>query len=144
MHRGTWLRIAAILTAVYAAAHTAGMPWTPVTGSHEQAVIDAMQGVRFSVFGASRSYWDFYQGFGVAISALLFVQAVLLWQCAAIVRSGTADVRPMIATQLAGFAAIAAVAVKYIFAPPLILAAIIAFCLGCALIWPLPARKTGG
>ena len=124
MHRWTWLRIAAILTAVYAAAHTAGMPWTPFTGTHEQPVIDAMQSVRFAAFGASRSYWDFYQGFGVAISALLFVQAVLLWQCAAIAKAGAADIGPLIAAQFVGFLLNA------------ILATAIAVCLACALIWP--------
>ena len=134
MQRSTWLRTAAIVTAAYAGAHTAGMPWTPVTGSAQQAAIDAMQGVRFSIFGVSRSYWDFYQGFGVAISALLFVQAVLLWQCGAIAKAGTADIRPLIVTQLAGFLAIAVVAAKYIFAPPLILAVAIALCLVGALI----------
>ena len=60
---------------------------------------------------------------------------------AAIARTGAADIRPMIVTQLAGFLVNAAVAAKYIFAPPLILAAAIAFCLACALIWRRPAFK---
>jgi len=47
---------------------------------------------------------------------------------AAIARTGAADIRPMIVTQLAGFLVNAAVAAKYIFAPPLILEAAIAFC----------------
>jgi hypothetical protein len=119
------------------------MPWTPATGPNEHAVIDAMQAVRFTVFGASRSYWDFYQGFGVAISALLFVQAALLWHTASLARSGSANLRPMIVAQLAGFVVIAAVAAKYIFAPPLILALAIAICLAGALIWGRPGLNTG-
>jgi hypothetical protein len=134
MQRSSWLRIGAILTALYAAAHTCGMPWTPLTDTREQTVLAAMQGVRFSVFGVSRSYWDLYQGFGIAISALLFVQAALLWQCAAIARRGATDIRALIVSQFAGFFALAVVAAKYIFAPPLILAAAIALCLVGALI----------
>jgi hypothetical protein len=144
MQRSTWLRTAAIVTVAYAGAHLAGMPWTPVTGSAEQAVIDAMQGVRFSIFGVSRSYWDFYQGFGVAISAMLLVQAALLWQCGAIAKAGSADIRPLIVTQLAGFLVLAAITARYIFAPPLIMAAVIAACLACALLWPQRPRSASG
>jgi len=88
MQRSTWFRIAAILAAVCAVAHSAGMPWTPLTSPNEQAVVDAMKDVRFAVFGVSRSYWDFHQGFGLAVSALLFVQVALLWQSAALARAG--------------------------------------------------------
>jgi hypothetical protein len=141
MQRSTWLRIAAVLTAAYAIAHTAGMPWTPLTGPDEQAVVDAMKDVHFAAFGVSRSYWDFYQGFGVAISVLLVVQAMLLWQSAALARAGGANIRPMIVTQLAGFMVNAAVAAKYIFAAPLILAALIACCLAGAPIGPRPDSR---
>jgi hypothetical protein len=142
LQRSTWLRMAAILTAVYAVAHSAAMPWTPFTAPNEQAVVDAMKHVRFAAFGVSRSYWDFYQGFGVAISALLFVQAALLWQSAAFARAGGANLRPMIVTQLAGFVVNAAVAAKYNFAPALILAAAIACCVAGALIGPRPDTRT--
>jgi len=132
-----WLRIAAILSALYAAAHTAGRPWTPLAGPTEQPVIDAMQGIHFVVFGVTRSYWDFYQGFGLSISALLLVQAVLLWQCAAIAAAGGGGaLRPLIATLLAGFLVNALLVAKFVFAPPLIFAAAISLCLGAALIWP--------
>jgi len=143
LQRPTWLRIAAILAAVCAAAHTAGMPWTPFSSPNEQAVVDAMKDVRFAVFGVSRSYWDFYQGFGLAVAALLFVQVALLWQSAALARAGGANLGPLIVTQLAGFLAFGAVAAKYIFAAPLILAAAIACCLVGALIGPLPDSRQG-
>jgi hypothetical protein len=141
MQCSTWLRIAAILTAVFAVGHTAGMPWTPLTFPNEQAVVDAMKDVHFGMLGVSRSYWNFYQGFGLAISVLLFVQVALLWQSAALARAGGARLGPMIVTQLAGFLAFGAVAAKYIFAVPLILAAAIACCLVGALLGPRPESR---
>jgi hypothetical protein len=92
---------------------------------------------------ASGSYWDFYQGFGLAISALLFVQAALLWHSASLARSGNDKLRPIIVTQLAGFVVIAAVAARYIFAPPLVLAVAIAICLVGALIGGRPGPTAG-
>jgi len=132
-----WLRLAALIAALYAAGHTAGMPWTP---SHElpaQAVVAQMQGVHFSAAGSNRSYWDFYEGFGLAVSALLTVQAVLLWQLAGVARD-TGRYRGMAVTHLAGFLLLGAIAARYIFALPLWLAAGIGACLVIALLRPPP------
>src|SRR5690242_5436793 len=80
MSASTRLRIASIVAFVYWIGHTAGAPWTPARGAAEAAAIDALRSLHFVVQGFSRSYWDFYVGFGVAISVFLLVQAVLLWQ----------------------------------------------------------------
>lgn len=133
MRSHTLLRIAAVLTALYVAGHTAGMPWTPVHGPHEQAVIDAMRDVHFSAMGSVRSYWDFYQGFGIALSGLLAVQAVLIWQLANVARDG-GRYRAMLATHLAGFLFNAVVIGVYILVLPLALALPIALCLLLALV----------
>ena len=132
-----WLRIAAVIAALYAAGHTAGMPWTPSQDSPAQAVVAGMRGVHFSAAGSNRSYWDFYQGFGLAISALLAVQAVLLWQLAAVARD-TGRYRAMAATHLAGFLLLGVIAARYIFALPLWLATGIGACLVIALLRPPP------
>jgi hypothetical protein len=81
-----WLRIAAVATLLYCGGHTLGAPWTPVTGAQEMAVIEAMRSVRFDVMGNSRTYWDFYVGFGAVISGYLAVQAVVLWQLGTLAR----------------------------------------------------------
>lgn len=135
MRASFWLRIAAIIAALYAAGHTAGMPWTPGQGLLAQGVLEAMRDVQFRAAGAVRSYWDFYQGFGLAISVLLAVEALAPWQLAALARQG-ARYRAMTATHLAGFALLGVVAARYIFALPLWLALAIASCLGLALWRP--------
>jgi hypothetical protein len=130
-----WLRIAAALAALYAAAHTVGRPWTPNHEVLAQGVVAAMRDVHFNAAGAVRSYWDFYQGFGLAISVLLGVEAVLLWQLATLARVG-ARYRAMAVTHLAGFVLLGLVVARYIFALPLWLALAIATCLVLGLSRP--------
>src|SRR5438105_2808568 len=103
MSASTRLRIASIIAFVYWIGHTAGAPWTPARGAAETAALDALRSLHFAVQGFSRSYWDFYVGFGIAISAFLLVQAVLLWQLAALAKIDAERLRPMIGLLFAGF-----------------------------------------
>jgi len=127
-----WLRIAAVITLLYFAGHTMGMPWTPATGPQEVAVLDAMKASRFLAMGASRTYWDFYFGFGVAISAHLLVQAVALWQLANVERRIAGATRPICAAFCIAFVVNAVVVWKYFFAVPLVMAIAVAICLALA------------
>ena len=79
------------------------MPWTPAAGPEELPVIEAMKTHRFETEGFARTYWDFYFGFGVIISAFLLVQAVVLWQLGSLARTGAAQVRPIVASFLVAF-----------------------------------------
>lgn len=135
MRSWTCLRIGAGLAALYAAGHAAGMPWTPAHGALAQGVVVHMRTVQFSAAGPMRSYWDFYQGFGLALSGLLGVEAVLLWQLAQVARDG-GPWRAMALTHLTGFLFLAAVAGGYIFALPLWLSLAVAACLAVALLRP--------
>jgi hypothetical protein len=130
-----WLRIAAVTAGLYAAGHTAGRPWTPTHDAQAQGVVVAMREVHFSAIGLTRSYWDFYQGFGVALSVLLAMEAILLWQLASLARSGAAY-RAMAITHLVGFLVLGGVASHFIFALPLWLSLAIAACLAVALSRP--------
>jgi hypothetical protein len=137
-----WLRLAAGLAALYAAGHTLGHPWTAPHDLMAQGVTVAMQGVHFDAAGKRRSYWEFYQGFGFAISVLLAVQALLLWQLANLARSGR-DFRGAALAHCLAFLGLAAVAYRYLFALPLWLALAIAACLGAALLPPTHAPGPG-
>jgi hypothetical protein len=134
------LRTAAVLTLLYGVGHTIGAPWTPATGPREAAVIEAMKSVRFDAMGSSRSYWDFYVGFGAVISGYLAVQALVLWQLGTLARTEAARISPIIATFFAGFVVNAVLVWSFFFAPPLILAVAIAACLGLAFVRARPSR----
>jgi hypothetical protein len=137
-----WLRLAAAVAALYALGHTLGHPWTAPHDLMAQGVTVAMQGVHFDAAGHSRSYWEFYQGFGLAISVLLALQAVLLWQLAALARTGQ-DYRIAALAHLLAFLGLAAIAYRYLFALPLWLALTIAACLAAALLQPAGEHGRG-
>jgi hypothetical protein len=98
-----WLRGLAVLLALFAAGHTLGTASPHVTrGAQEAALFDAMQSFRFPIMGFNRSYWDFYRGFALTISVLMFALMVMAWQTAAISkRVGRAALPLVITLQLA-------------------------------------------
>ena len=123
------LRIASIIALLFAAGHTAGAPWTPTKGIAEQGLVMMMKGVHFDVMGTQRTYFDFYQGFGVSISVYLLAQAIILWQAGDIAKANAAAARPIMLTMLASYVAISVITVMYFFAAPIVLSA-----LACVLI----------
>lgn len=137
-----FLRIAAVITLLYFAGHTAGMPWTPFTDPEAVPVLDAMKNQSFEAKGFKGTYWDFYFGFGVIISAFLLAQAVVLWQVGSLAKTDAIRVRPIVASFLVAFIVNAALAWKYFFAVPAVMAAVIALCLAIALV--LAGRTNAG
>jgi hypothetical protein len=90
------LRIAAVLAAVQGTAHSVlFLTAKPRHGAAEVAVIEVMKSNRFFA-GATRSYWDFYFGYGLLAAAACFVQAILFWQLGKIATSHPTLVRPMV------------------------------------------------
>lgn len=128
------LRIAAVLTLLYALGHTSGFPWTPGEGAEATSVVDAMHRQRFDVMGSSRSYGDFYVGFGLIISTLMFAEAVLLWFLAGLAKTDARRLRPLIATFAIAYAINAVLGWKYFFAVPLVFAVAIALTLAWAFV----------
>src|SRR5262245_12711974 len=92
-----WLRISSIVSLLFAVGHTLGgrKAWSPIG---ENEVLTSMRTVHFDVNGVSRTFLDFYRGFGYSLSVFLVLQAVLLWQLAAIARNQPQVVRPLVAS----------------------------------------------
>jgi hypothetical protein len=134
MKASLFLRIAAVITLLYCAGHTAGMPWTPFTDPEAVPVLDAMKNQSFERGGFKGSYWDFYFGFGVIISVFLLVEAVVLWQVGSLAKTDARRVRPIVASFLVAYIVNAALVWKYFFAVPAVMAAAIALCLTIALV----------
>jgi hypothetical protein len=134
MKTSTLLRIAAVVTFLYFAGHTAGAPWTPGEGPADAAVIEEMKSDHFPALGVSRSYWDFCFGFGMTISVVLLVQVVILWQLAALAKNDAARLRPIIATFFVAFVLNAVLGWMYFFSIPTVMATVIAICLALAFI----------
>jgi hypothetical protein len=125
------LRIASILTFLFAAGHTAGglSLWSP---AGETEVLRAMRAFHFDTGGTSRSYLDFYLGFGFIISVYLLLQAVALWQLASIAKSDAVRIRPLIGSFFLASVASAVLSWRFIFVLPVVSSAVVAVCLGFA------------
>ena len=77
-------RIASVLIVLLDLGHTSGYPWSdPAWGVD----LHALQSSHFNVLGSNRTYWDFYVGFGLCVSVLLLLPALIAWQL------GTPDAR---------------------------------------------------
>ena len=89
------LRTASVVSLLFTAGHSLGglRQWSPMG---ENEVLKAMTAVRFETMGVSRSYLDFFMGFGWSISVAMLMQTALLWQMASLARVDVAKVRPMI------------------------------------------------
>jgi len=125
----TLLRISSILSLLFWAGHTLGRPWTPAKAADAQAVVQSMKALSFDAMGSSRSYWDFYYGFGVSISVYMLAQALVLWLMASMARTDAARLRPLIAVFALTHIVNAFIVGKYFFILPLIFSLVIALCL---------------
>jgi len=125
------LRIASVLTLLLAAGHSSGglSFWSP---AGDTEVLRAMRSFHFDAGGASRSYLDFFLGFGFTISVYLFMQAVALWQLASIAKSDAFRIRPLVGSFLLANLASAVLAWKFIFVVPVVSFSAVAVCLGLA------------
>jgi hypothetical protein len=92
-----------------------------------------MRSFHFDAAGTSRTYLDFYLGFGYTITVYLIMQVVALWQLATIAKSNAQSVRPLIGLFLLTSVASAALSWRFIFVIPVVSNLAIAVCLGLAL-----------
>jgi len=125
------LRITSVITLIFAIGHSLGgmESWSPM-GDTE--VLKAMKAFRFNAEGVTRTYFDFYLGFGLILSVYLFLQAVLLWQLAALAKSDALRLRPLLVSFFLASVVSAGLSWKFIFAVPAVSFAVIAVGLGLA------------
>ena len=111
------LRIASVISLLFALGHTLGgmKHWSPM-GDND--VLKAMTSTRFDVMGTSRSYLDFYLGFGWSLSVALLLQSVLLWEIASLARADALRVKPIIAAFALATLASGIIAWLFIFPVP--------------------------
>ena len=133
------LRIASVVFALYTAGHSYGaMLKDPSTGGPaKQAVLAAMRAYHENLQGASRSYWDFYKGFGWLVSCALLLYAILCWQLATLARTQPAIARPLILTLFVISIPMTVLSYTNFFAAPAIFSTVTTLLLGAA-VFTLP------
>jgi hypothetical protein len=137
-----FLRIAGVVAIVQSILHTIGGVYgTPEPGPATVAVA-AMKENQFLVTGLTRSYWDFFMGFGLGITIFLAIEGVVFWMLGSLAGKDGVDARPILMAFAVGYAALTVLAYRYFFFAPLICDAVVALCLALAAYAAKPARVT--
>lgn len=131
MNPALLLRIASVITLLLAVGHTAGglSFWSP---AGDTEVLRAMRSFHFDAAGVSRTYLDFYLGFGFITGIYLLAQAVALWQLASMAKADPIRVRPLVGSFLLASAVSAFLSWRFIFVLPVVSFTAVAACLGLA------------
>ena len=134
MKPSLFLRIASVLTFIHAVLHTIGGVLGKVPPGPATVAVEAMKANQFLVMGSTRSFWDFYRGFGLGATISLTAEAILFWQLASLATADAHRLRPIIATFLVAYAAIAVNSYTYFFLGPVIAEILIVACLASAFV----------
>lgn len=115
-------RLATYLLVLFFMGHTGGgMLAQKSLGPGADAVFDAMKSVHFVFNGADSTWYGFWFGFGIMVSAYIVFSAVVAWQLDKVPREHWPDVSAiawaLAATQFAG----ALLSFKYFFLGPALL-----------------------
>ena len=139
MKASLFYRIAAVLLLLFAVGHTFGFRQTdPAWGV--DTLLGSMRSIHFDVQGFSRTYWDFFVGFGLFVSVFLVFAAVLAWQLGGLAPEILARLRGPAWALVICFAAITILTWRYFFIAPLVLSILITVCLtAAAWLSPKPA-----
>jgi hypothetical protein len=97
-------------------------------GPEEEALLDHMRGYHFEIMGATRTYWEFFFGFGLFLTAALVVVSVLSWKVAAVSERDPSLARQLGWPLLGGQVAFAVLSWKYFFLAPALVSSAASLC----------------
>jgi hypothetical protein len=137
------LRIVAILMALGDIGHTSGVLRTIPRSLSEGGLLGPLQAFHITMMGTSRTHWDFYVGFGLAVSCQFLLIAGLAWMAGSLADAEPARARPFIYLLLAAQLAGLVIGVVYFFLAPIAvtLLTLICLCWALALTRPFAASR---
>lgn len=119
-------RIAAVLILLFDLGHSTGYPWSDPKWGVDTA---AMRSSHFQILGFSRTYWDFYVGFGLCESVLFLLAAVLAWQLGSVPAQSFRLLRLTAWALSLCFAALTVLSWMFFFTIPIVFSGLITVCL---------------
>ena len=124
-------RIASVLLVLFFAGHTAGgMLSQKSIGPGADAVFHAMKTVQFNFNGATCTWYGFWLGFGLMVSAFLLFSAIAAWQLDKVSPQSWPLVSTIAWALAASHVCTAVLSWAYFFAGPGLLATAVALLLG--------------
>lgn len=128
MRASAMFRVAAVLIGLFALGHTVGFRQVD-PGWGITSVIQGMKLVRFPTQGFTRTYWDFYVGFGLFVTVFLIFAALIAWQLGGMSAPDLLRMRLQAWGLTLAFGAVVLLSWRYFFAVPLVFSAVIFVCL---------------
>lgn len=125
-------RIASVIFIIFAIGHTVGFLRFNAPSAEGQAVWDSMRNVHFALGGSSRSYGDFYLGFGLYATLYLIFAAYLAWHLGGLARSNPQAIGALSWVFFVVQIVSMVLSWKYFLAPPVVLSGLAAICIGWA------------
>ena len=133
------LRIVAILMALGDIGHTSGVLRTIPRSLAEGGLLQPLQAFHITRMGTSRTHWDFYVGFGFAVTCQFLLVAGLAWMTGALADAEPARARPFIYLLLVAQLAGVVIGVVYVFLAPIAVTLLTVICLVWALALTRPS-----
>ena len=128
MKASLFYRIAAVLLAFFAVAHTLGFRESdPQWGV--DALLGSMRSIHFAVQGFDRTYWDLFMAAGFSVGVFYLFAAILAWQLGGLRAETLALMRGTTWAFALCFVAITIVSWRYLFILPIVFALVITACL---------------
>jgi hypothetical protein len=124
-------RIASILLLLFAALHTFGFRQVDPQWKVD-SLVASMRSTHFDIMGSSRTYWDFFVGFGLFFSIFLVFAAIVAWQLSGLPRETLAVMRGTAWALVICFAAVTILAFQHAFIAPIVFSVVILICLTVA------------
>lgn len=121
-------RIAAVLLLLFSAGHTIGFRKTDPSWGVD-GLVNSMKTITFSVQGFQRTYWDFYVGFGLFVSVLMVLAAIVCWQLGGLPAEMLRLMTGTCWSLAACFAVVTLLSWRFFFIPPLVFSLLITLCL---------------
>jgi hypothetical protein len=121
-------RIASVLLVLFGLGHQLGFRQVDPSWGVD-SFIGALKTTEFRVQGMTRTYWDFFSGFGFFVTVFLFFAAILAFQLGGLSKENLRSLRLVTWGFALAFVVITLLTWRYFFVAPLILSSLVALCL---------------
>ena len=121
-------RIASALLVLFGLGHQLGFRRVDPRWGVDSA-IGALKSTQFQVQGMTRTYWDFFSGFGFFVTVLLFFAAILAFELAGLSRETLRTLGIVTWAFALTFVVITLLTWRYFFIAPLVFSSLVALCL---------------
>ena len=128
MNSSLLYRIASVLLVLFGLGHQFGFRRADPSWGVDSA-IETLKAAQFRVQGMTRTYWDFFSGFGFFVTVFLFFAAVLAFQLGGLSRETLRSLGLVTWAFALSFVVITVLSWRYFFIVPLVFSGLVALCL---------------